>query len=86
MDINEKVNGEDLTPEQQKLLDQQTQQAEALEGRQLDEGREMNQHMNEEMAAEEMGVETQIQQQKRLVCKIQYHFLLWLSFENYNTV
>lgn len=67
MDINEKVNGEDLTPEQQKLLEKQTREAEALEGRQLDEQRQMNQHLNEEMATEEMAIETQIQQQKRLV-------------------
>lgn len=70
MDINEKVNGDKLTAEQQKLLDDQTKQAEALEERQLNEQREMNQHLNEEMASEEMDVETQIQQQKRLVCSL----------------
>lgn len=67
MDINEKVNGDKLTSEQQDLLDKQMREAEALEARQLNEQREMNQHLDEEMATEEMSIETQIQQQKRLV-------------------
>lgn len=67
MDINEKVNGDKLTSEQQDLLDKQMREAEAVEARQLNEQREMNQHLDEEMATEEMSVETQVQQQKRLV-------------------
>lgn len=67
MDISERVNGEGLIPEQQELLDKQMQEAEALEARQLDEQREMNQRLDEELSRDEMAVETQIQQQKRLV-------------------
>ena len=68
MSINDKVNTEALTPEQEKLKEQQMDETENLEGRQLAEKRDMNSNLDEEMATEELGVDTQIQQQKRLVC------------------
>ncbi|KAH3750553.1 hypothetical protein DPMN_185080 [Dreissena polymorpha] len=66
MDINEKVNGDNLTPEQVKLLEEQELEAEKLESRQRDEQRGMNRTFNEEMVTEEMEVDNQIQEQKRL--------------------
>ena len=67
MSINDKVNNDKLTPEQERLLNQQTQETESLEERQLKERREMNRNLDDEMATEEIGLGTQIQQQKRLV-------------------
>mgnify|MGYP006890735337 FL=1 len=67
MDINEKVNGDNLTAEQQQLVSEQEQQAENLEGRQRSEQRDMNRSLNDEMAEGEKEVEDQIAQQKRLV-------------------
>ena len=67
MSINDKVNNDKLTTDQEQLLNQQTKEAESLEDRQLKEKREMNRNLDDEMATEEIDVETQIQQQKRLV-------------------
>lgn len=67
MDINEKVNGDNLSPEEQKLIAEQEKQAEDLEKRQREEQRGMNRMLNNEMAEGEQEVEDQISQQKRLV-------------------
>ena len=72
MSINDKVNTQALTPEQEKLKEQQMDETEGLEGRQLSEKRDMNSNLDEEMATEELAVDTQIQQQKRLVCTIKF--------------
>ena len=76
MSINDKVNTEALTPEQEKLKEQQMDETEGLEGRQLSEKRDMNSNLDEEMATEELAVDTQIQQQKRLVCTIKFQ-IFW---------
>ena len=67
MNINDKVNNDKLTAEQEQLLNQQTREAESVEDRQLKEKREMNRNLDDEMLAEEIDIDTQIQQQKRLV-------------------
>ena len=67
MNINDKVNNDKLTAEQEQLLNQQTREAEGVEDRQLKEKREMNRNLDDEMLAEEIDIDTQIQQQKRLV-------------------
>ena len=66
MDINEKVNGDKLTKEQENLLDEQVKATETLEEKQHEQQREMNKQFDEEMATEELALEMQIQEQKRL--------------------
>ena len=78
MNINDKVNNDKLTAEQEQLLNQQTREAENVEDRQLKEKREMNRNLDDEMLAEEIDIDTQIQQQKRLVGS--FSQTLWIVF------
>ena len=74
MGINERVNSDKLSAEQEKLLSEQMRETEQLEERQRAAERDMNRHLDDEMAAEEMALETQIQQQKRLVSYYSYFY------------
>ena len=93
MSINDKVNTEALTPEQENLKQQQMDETEGLEDRQLSEKRDMNSNLDDEMATEELSVDTQIQQQKRLVCTCisSFHYsgktdIQWIDFGRCQTV
>jgi len=70
MDINERVNGDAMTAEQQALLTEQEVATEGIEDRQHAEQREMNRGLDAEMATEEMAVENAIQEEKRLVWRL----------------
>jgi hypothetical protein len=67
MQINEKVNGDKLLSEQQKLVDEQTTQLERLEEKQSEELRRLNQEAEEERGKEERDILHNNQQQKQLV-------------------
>ncbi|XP_062603182.1 uncharacterized protein LOC134264959 [Saccostrea cucullata] len=66
MQINEKVNGDKLMSEQQKLVDQQTGELERLEEKQNEELRRLNQEAEEERSKEEQEILHNNQQQKQL--------------------
>lgn len=67
MGINEKINGDKLLSEQQKLVDQQTTELEKLEGQQSEELRRLNLEAQEERSKEEQDIVLNNQQQKQLV-------------------
>lgn len=67
MGINEKINGDKLLSEQQKLVDQQTTELEMLEGQQSEDLRRLNLEAQEERSKEEQDIVLNNQQQKQLV-------------------
>lgn len=67
MGINEKINGDKLLSEQQKLVDQQTTELEKLEGQQSEDLRRLNLEAQEERSKEEQDIVLNNQQQKQLV-------------------
>lgn len=67
MHINEKMNGDKLMSEQQKLVDQQTTELEHLEEQQSEEQRRLNLEAEEERSKEEQDIVLNNQQQKQLV-------------------
>lgn len=66
MGINEKINGDKLLSEQQKLVDQQTTELEKLEGQQSEDLRRLNLEAQEERSKEEQDIVLNNQQQKQL--------------------
>lgn len=70
MQINDKLNGEKLTNEQEKLINDQIQQQEELEKKHRDEERKENRELENELATEQQNVDDQIEQQKLLVCDL----------------
>lgn len=66
MQINNKVNNDKLTPEQQKIVDQQLREQEEMERRQKEEMRKEKQAILDEAAKEEQQIDQQIRQQKQL--------------------
>lgn len=67
MQINEKVNGDKLLSEQQKLVDEQTTQLERLEEKQSEELRRLNQEAEEERSKDGQEILHNNQLQKQMV-------------------
>ena len=68
MQINEKVNGEKMSADQEKLIQQQMAAQEELERKQLEEARKMNRNIENEFEDEHQKINGHVSEQKKLVC------------------
>ena len=71
MQINEKVNGDKMSADQEKLMNQQIATQEELERKQLEESRKMNRDVEDDFENERENIDGHMISQKKLVCKSQ---------------
>lgn len=75
MQINEKVNGDKMSVDQEKLINQQIATQEELERKQLDEARKMNRDIEDDFENERENIDGHMVSQKKLVRNLQLSFL-----------
>jgi len=75
MQINEKVNGDKMSAEQEKLINQQIATQEELERKQLEEARKMNRDIEDDFENERENIDGHMVSQKKLVRNLQLFFL-----------
>ena len=75
MQINEKVNGDKMSAEQEKLVNQQIATQEELERKQLEEARKMNRDIEDDFENERENIDGHMVSQKKLVRNLQLFFL-----------